>query len=697
MEFTFTDYTFSGLLSILAALYGVGYPLIIQSIERISAQYNSSHISEKFTREGIYRVFQNLLILNLAFAIATPFLLHAGWNNVLFLTLQAGLLVLLVGQTFMLFNLILKYSNGAKLLKHIEGRQIDNDNVHQIFDLAVYADANHLYPLYLDCMTDIFAYIQAQQNDKPGQTIDMVLPPASYDDVTIELVRKIRGFIREDDGHHYLYRQNDIVAAFYNQVSCSRQSVQSRQIMWGMVNEAIAYNNKAWFSQYWQFADSYANLKYHYIRYDQMDLQKDKEIFLDQHVMTGTALAHWKRYDWLNDIFFYTHSEPEYYGLIPSTFAEIMVSMRRLSRQCDSPLAGGWRYYFNDSMAGATDEKRIFREAVRYLSLLVIRLWSVKGRNLMEFGDVMQAPALPLLLTDEQQEINLLDMMKKDVEEWISRGVFKLILNLTEVDVKEVTDFVEAYKSVCEKDLREKQEHPTVNGKEYNELCGQFKGEVESLKEAIPNEGRYERGMCITTEIRKNEGLETINYSGFKQIDCRCVPKGICTNFWNEIAFVYLRCLDGQKRLGDFHVPKKQIKNVLQRMALDERFAVISTEMIEELGDEVNLHAMSRVKRFFVVKKDESPKIELTLVNDLPEIQKGCGICSNLEDFQGCNNPVYELTLATKFSFSLPGSFAGYVRFTVDETYEAQDVMIEPKQTFEELFGMSSERKSVVE
>ena len=35
MIFDFTNYTFSGLLSILASLYGVGYPLIMQSIGRI--------------------------------------------------------------------------------------------------------------------------------------------------------------------------------------------------------------------------------------------------------------------------------------------------------------------------------------------------------------------------------------------------------------------------------------------------------------------------------------------------------------------------------------------------------------------------------------------------------------------------------------------------------------------------------------
>lgn len=687
MEFTFTDYTFSGLLSILAALYGVGYPLIIQSIEKISAQYNSSYISERFTKEGIYLLFQGFLILNMAFAVATPFLLHSGWNNVLFLTLQAVLLVLLVGQTFLLFNLILKYSNGAKLLKHIEGLQIDKHNIYQIFDLAVYADANHLYPLYLDCMTDIFAYIQVQQGDKPGQGLNIVLPPPTYDEVVLELVQKIKGFIREDDGHHYLYRQNDIVSAFYNQVSRSRQSVQSRQIMWMMVNVAIAYDNKAWFSQYWQFADSYANIKYHFINDDQKELRGDKEVYMDQHVMTGTALVHWKRFGWLNDILFYTHSEPEYYGIIPSSFSEIIHSLRRLARQCDNPMAGGWKYYFSDSMVGATDEKHIFREAVQYLSLLVIRLWSMKGRNLMGWGDVLQQPALPFLITDEEQEINLLVMMKNYVEAWLNKDVFKLIPNLTQIDGKTVEDFIEGYKKVCENDLRDKQEHPSVNAQKYEELHGQFVEEVEKINEELPNKGCYKSGTTITAEVRKTDGLETINYSGFRLIDCRCVPGVFCTNFWNDIAFCYLRFLNGQKRIGDFRVPRKQIKHVLEVMGINESYSIVSSVKINELGENViNLKALASVKWFFVFKTNEVPMVGLNAVDDLPEIKQGCGICSNLGEFQGCNEPVYKLELATKFSFSLPKGFTGYVKFTVDDTYEAQDVTINPKQTFKELF-----------
>ena len=116
MIFDFTNYTFSGLLSILASLYGVSYPLIMQSIGRIYTQYDSTLLANRFTKETIYRVFQVLLVLNLLFAVSTPFLLHAEWWNIGFVTIQAILLVLLMGFTFLLFQLMIKYENAEELL-----------------------------------------------------------------------------------------------------------------------------------------------------------------------------------------------------------------------------------------------------------------------------------------------------------------------------------------------------------------------------------------------------------------------------------------------------------------------------------------------------------------------------------------------------------------------------------------------------
>lgn len=103
MMFDFTNYTFSGLLSILASIYGIGYPLIIQTIRSIYNQYDSDLLSCRFSKEPVYKVFQILMIVNMVVAILAPFLLQAGWFNQVVITVQAVLVVALIGCSIMLF------------------------------------------------------------------------------------------------------------------------------------------------------------------------------------------------------------------------------------------------------------------------------------------------------------------------------------------------------------------------------------------------------------------------------------------------------------------------------------------------------------------------------------------------------------------------------------------------------------------
>ena len=333
MTFDFTNYTFSGLLSILASLYGVGYPLIIQSIERIYSQYDSALLANRFTKEPIYKVFQIVLILNLLFVVATPFLFLADWWNIGFVTIQACLLIVLMSFAFMLFQLMIKYGNAKELLRHVEGKQIDVSNVMDILDIAIYADSKNNHQLYVDAMSSVFAYIQKQQYDYDGSIQDEdCLTPVVYDSTAVAIIQKLKGYIREDDGHHLLHRNNDIVSVLYNQLSKTRISRQTHTLMWSLLNEAITYDNRSWFKQYWQFADSYASLKYRHPK--GVIESQDKYEYMMRHVMIGALLLHHDRYTWLNDIILYTHSEPEFYGLIPSSFSEIEYMIRYVDHVC---------------------------------------------------------------------------------------------------------------------------------------------------------------------------------------------------------------------------------------------------------------------------------------------------------------------------------------------------------------------------
>lgn len=689
MSFDFTNYTFSGLLSILASLYGVGYPLIVQSIGSIYKQYDSDLLSRRFSKEPVYKWFQILMVLNMAVAITAPFILQAGWFNQIVITVQVMCIVALIGSSVMLFQLILLYSNAGELLKRLEGGKIDKNNVMEILDIAIYADAQHNLDLYIKSLSSVFAYISQQQGDQPNQQIDTVNPPAFYDGITVNIVRKLKEFIRMDDGHHFLYGNNDITATLYNQISASRLSLQSHQLMWMLLNDAVEYNNHTWFNQYWQYADSYAMMKYHFVNYSS-PLRHDKQMFMMRHVMIGGMLLHYGRTAWLNDVFFFTHSEPEYYGLIPSRFGDIIQMLELVDNMCADfryfPQQG---FYYHDQMSGVKDSKYFFRDALRYLSLVVIRLWSLEGRG-YGTGELFSIPASPLKLSEDERNAQMMKMMKDEVERWYDIDIFVEIPRMRKVEKEKVLSLLDDYQHQCEGDKQAKEEHPTVHGEKYKELKELFEGEADRLEHILEGKEEYEPGMVITTEVVRSLGLETLNYSAFKDIDCKCVPSVHCTNFWIVIANEYLNCLCNLKRVGDFTVPRKQLKSVLQAMGLNDDYVIISTDKANELPDDsIVLFDVSHVPRFYVVKKSEVPRTRLQPLDDkkLTPIIDGGAISSNIEEFQACNSPIFELILGAKFCFSVPNGFSGYVRFTIDDTYEAQDVTITPKKTFEDLFG----------
>ncbi|WP_102285019.1 hypothetical protein [Metaprevotella massiliensis] len=689
MIFDFTNYTFSGFLSILAALYGVGYPLIMQSIGRIYTQYDSTLLANRFTKEIIYRVFQILLILNLLFAVSTPFLLHAEWWNIGFVTIQAILLVLLMGFTFLLFQLMIKYENAGELLRHIEGGQINKSNVMDIFDLAIYADSKNNHQLYFDAMSSICSYITIQQGDSyKNQKEDAILPPVVYDENVVAILRKLKGFIREDDGHHLLHRNNDIVAILYNQISKSRISLQTHQMMWFLLNEAITYNNHSWFKQYWQFADSYSSLRYRFVANE--ILRQDKKEFMLRHVMIGTLLLHNERYKWLNDIFLYTHSEPEYYGLIPSTFIEIVEMLENVDSICTVPAFQQQNFYFADEMGGVNDEKFVFRKAVKYLSLLVIRLWTLKLRNLNNINFLFQIPASPILIEDDKRMATLMEMMKDDVEEF-SKDIFQLIPRLLPVNKADILSLLSDYRDQCLNTKETHQNHPDVDCEKFSKLKKEITSFAGSFTITLPqNNIITEVDNLITKEgvVETKESLETIYYSPYKNIGL-CKPP-LLTNFMFDLYRMYLRVLDSMKKLSSYKTHWSQIEEFLEMIEYNDLdYTIITTDKIQHLKKtHISLCAGVQPLGFFILKKGDIPHVSFGEVkrDDLKLIADS-NISSNIDSFVDCHETHFYLVMATKMFVHIKEKIDGVIYVSVNGEYPEQKKPITINTTLTELFG----------
>lgn len=690
MIFDFTNYTFSGLLSILASLYGVGYPLIMQSIGRIYTQYDSTLLANRFTKETIYRAFQVLLILNLLFAVSTPFLLHAEWWNIGFVTIQAILLVLLMGFTFLLFQLMIKYENAGELLRHIEGGQIDKSNIMDILDLAIYADSKNNHQLYIDAMSSVFSYITVQQGDDfKKQNDNEILPPVVSDENVVAILRKIKGFIREDDGHHLLHRNNDIVSVLYNQLSKSRISLQAHQMMWFLLNEAITYNNHSWFKQYWQFADSYSSLRYRFVT--NQILSQDKKEFMLRHVMIGTLLLHNEKYKWLNDIFLYTHSEPEYYGLIPSTFIEIVEMLENIDSICTVPAFQQQNFYFADEMGGVNDEKFVFRKAVKYLSLLVIRLRTLQYRNLYNINFLFHIPSSPILIEDAERAATLMDMMKDDVEEFYSKDIFQLIPRLLPVNKADILSLLSDYRDQCLNTKETHQNHPNVDCEKFSKLKEEIMSFVNNFNIALPqNNIMAEVDNLITKEdvVETKERLETLYYSPYKNIGL-CKPP-LLTNFMFDLYRMYLRELHCMKKLSSYEISWSQIQGFLEIIGYNDLdYTIITTDKIQHLKKtHISLCAGVQPLGFFILKKGDIPHVSFGEVkrDDLKLIDDS-NISSNIDSFVDCHETHFYLVMATKMFVHIKEKIDGVIYVSVNGGYPEQKKPITINATLTELFG----------
>ena len=678
MIFDFTDYTYSGLLSILAALYGVGYPLIIQSIERIYSQYDSTRLSNRFTKETVYKIFRSFLVINLIYGILCPFLYHAGWWNMGFVTVQATLLVALIGTTFLLFQLIIKYGNGGELLKHIEGSCIDKSNVMDIFDIAIYADLKKNHTLFVDCMRDVFLYIESQQN------IVSTAGFPKYDETTEKIIQKIRDYLREDDGHHMLYRKCDIVSVLYNSLSSSRLGLQSHMWMWWLLNEVVTYNNRSWFKQYWLFADSYSSMIYRFVSYND-ELYKDKNYFMLRHVMIGALLIHNRRYNWFNDIFFCTHTEPEYYGLIPSTFEEVIYML-----ECIDRMRSDWGFhkhgfYFADDTKGVKDEDYLFRETVRYLSLLNIRLWSMQD---MQEGNCTM-PTSPCKIKDDERTATLMEMMIKDVEEYYSEDIFKYIPQMFKPEKQQVIEWLNKYKQQCLEEKKRHEEHPTVDDNKYEKLIKEVKDFAINYKPNLPydrpNNVSWGGEFITTTIIHKQETIDTLHYSPYCDIGIGSLS--IWYNFKIDLIEKYLKHMS-KKCLKSVSIPESQVESYLKDIGYDEdKYEIISTYKIDKVESRVvvsgSLLESLQPHKFFILKKCDVPYVSFNLYKkyELKRVSDNSPISTNLFSFKTCNVPKFPVTVATKMSIHSNKNSKGVVYVEIKDCGEQK-----PDYTLDQLF-----------
>ena len=132
--FEFSNNALSLMLAVFSVIVGMAYPLLLQAIQKIDEQYGSPRITKMLTSEPLFKRFQWLIVISIAFAFGSIFVLQIidgcywlviGWVlihalvslSLLISTISLVRLILILNSATLWFNFIDKFLSNKKLLR----------------------------------------------------------------------------------------------------------------------------------------------------------------------------------------------------------------------------------------------------------------------------------------------------------------------------------------------------------------------------------------------------------------------------------------------------------------------------------------------------------------------------------------------------------------------------------------------------
>ncbi len=383
--FDFVNYTYSGILSIIAALIGLGCPLIIGRIEDIDKRYKSTLLTSRFKGESSFIFFIVMMIVNILITIILPFVLDYSTNARLWIALQSIFVLLLLVSLFVLFYDILNYLDPQKLQKRILD---DYDKNQQNGNKA---------KKYFNQWVDLTPMILNSADDQVAQTIYVewskyISNAYQRDNNTGELEEYLlKGLTRINEnlctGERRLISINNGNWILKSLLPYKRTIPDNNyRCLWNNLLLQSYYGRDEWILEYWDTASQL--YEYDKLSYEE-DIDKEENIeeqrkkqeiekwkFLEFHIMLVAILLRQKKYSLVKDMLMLSNSMPETYPLVPSTISEILFAFNKINTISDVEAFYFESHYPIPNVHGISDGV-IIGAAFSYLTLLIYRVYTL--------------------------------------------------------------------------------------------------------------------------------------------------------------------------------------------------------------------------------------------------------------------------------------------------------------------------------
>ena len=424
--FDFLNTTYSGLLSILSALFGLSYPLVIGCIEKIDSKFGSTKLSERFQGECSYKWFKRVLVINLAMAVLFPFLMEwcADAHAKIIMGVQVGGTISMIISALCLFRKIISYYNITELQNGI----LDDYNT------AVRKQDKEKEKEYFIQWIDLSGELLKSADDKLVQSVYEVLSnyigrvykkdstkALEFDPYYYDGISRINEFLSKGETRPISVNNTNSILTSLILID-SVVSETTYRYLWQNLKIQLFYDKDEWIMEYWKSASEkirlFMNTTYisPYNQKGELDTKKKKqrEEFLEFHIMLCSMLLQQKKYELLEQMLSFTQTEPPSYPLAPSTFSEILDVFNSVNHNISINPAYYESRYRMPKMHGITEGK-IAGAANCYLALLTYRIYAIRWDYGHEF--VLNTGALPNTLSELASLRNNLKRFKY----WIER------------------------------------------------------------------------------------------------------------------------------------------------------------------------------------------------------------------------------------------------------------------------------------
>ena len=416
--FNFFSNTYSAVVTIFAALLGISFPLILQSIQRIDEKYDSAVLSNRFEDENIYNIFKWLLYVYAVIVCVVPFILSflsnvekEYWvNSFLLLYLLCIIMTLVI-----LFDKISKYYNIEKLLSYLSSKKKESDILifWDIMRLASKAENEYLYKT---AIIEVLGYFVKEQKDSKDKEI-------VYSASLYQVLYEMGSAVGISQQQSFIYNRNDIISILYDTVITNAKiSQQTFNHIWFMLNNASFVSNTNWLKTYWTYANQY--MRFRKMKCDNEDEQEYLKKIYIFNVMFGAMLTYHRNYSTLNYIMTFSQSLPLSFPLIPGTFSKIIDCVENISNmnnQWITPMVLESKYSIKGLDEDVNASNEIAKNAYKYLSLLFIRLWSYKDYNI-NYSEPLEIPYIGNSINKNEQLIKLSKTIREYIDTWYSSG-----------------------------------------------------------------------------------------------------------------------------------------------------------------------------------------------------------------------------------------------------------------------------------